>query len=423
MIYRRRVIDDELDELFSELAAIAIEGPRAVGKTATGLQRASTVRRLDDPAQASLAAADPYRVVTGESPILIDEWQRVPEIWDAVRRAVDEDPSPGRFLITGSASPASPPTHSGAGRVVRLRLRPFSLAERDLDHPSVSLRTLLSGRKPALEGDTRVDLSQYASEIVASGLPAIRPLSARARRAQLGSYIDRIVDRDFEEMGQSVRREDTLRRWMAAYGAATSTTATFETVRDAATGGHADKPARTTVMSYRETLQKLWILDPVAAWVPSKNYFSRLAHPEKHHLADPALVTALLGLDEAALLEGESGGVPIPRDGTLLGHLFESLVTQSVRVYAQAAEASVKHLRTKGGRHEVDLIVERRDGRVLAMEVKLGRDVSDDDTTHLRWLRQRMGEDLLDAVIINTGSTAYRRPDGVGVIPAVLLGT
>jgi len=156
--------------------------------------------------------------------------------------------------------------------------------------------------------------------------------------------------------------------------------------------------------------------------VPSKNYFSRLAHPEKHHLADPALVTALLGLDEAALLEGESGGVPIPRDGALLGHLFGSLVTQSVRVYAQAAEASVKHLRTKGGRHEVDLIVERGDGLVLAMELKLGRDVSDDHTTHLRWLRERMGEDLLDAVIINTGSTAYRRPDGIGVIPAALLG-
>lgn len=422
MIYRRRVIDDELDELFMELAAIAIEGPRAVGKTATGLQRASTVRRLDDPAQRSLAAADPRRVVTGASPILIDEWQRVPEIWDAVRRAVDEDPSPGRFLITGSASPSSPPTHSGAGRIVRLRLRPFSLAERDLDHPSVSLRTLLSGRRPALEGDTNVDLSRYASEIVASGFPAIRPLSPRARRAQLGSYIDRIVDRDFEEMGQSVRREDTLRRWMSAYGAATSTTATFETVRNAATGGQADKPARTTVMSYRETLQKLWILDPVAAWVPSRNYFSRLAHPEKHHLADPALVTALLGLDEAALLEGEGGGVPMPRDGTLLGHLFESLVAQSVRVYAQAAEASVKHLRTKGGRHEVDLIVERGDGRVLAMEVKLGRDVSDNDTTHLRWLSERMGEDLLDAVVINTGSTAYRRPDGIGVIPAALLG-
>ena len=154
----------------------------------------------------------------------------------------------------------------------------------------------------------------------------------------------------------------------------------------------------------------------------SKNYFSRLAHPEKHHLADPALVTALLGLDEAALLEGEGGGVHIPRDGTLLGHLFESLVTQSVRVYAQAAEASVKHLRTKGGRHEVDLIVERGDGRVLAMEVKLGRDVSDDHATHLRWLSERMDEDLLDAVVINTGSTAYRRSDGVGVIPAALLG-
>lgn len=422
MAYQRRIIDDELDELFNDLPAVAIEGPKAVGKTATALQRARTVHRLDDPAQASLAKADPSRLVAGATPILIDEWQRLPEVWDVVRRAVDEDPTSGRFLITGSASPTSPPTHSGAGRIVRMRLRPFSLAERDLQSPSVSLRTLLSGQKPDIGGETTIGLPRYTEEIVASGFPAIRPLAPRARRAQLESYLARIVDRDFEEMGQPVRKEDTLRRWMAAYGAATSTTATFETVRDAATGGQTDKPARTTVMSYRETLQKLWILDPVPAWVPSKNYFSRLAHPDKHHLADPGLVTALLGLDEAALLQGEEGGVPMPRDGTLLGHLFESLVTQSVRVYAQAAEASVRHLRTKGGRQEIDIIVERRDGRVVAMEVKLARNVSDDDAKHLHWLREKMGQDLLDAVIINTGPSAYRRPDGVTVVPAALLG-
>lgn len=377
---------------------------------------------LDDPAQASLAMADPGRLVRGATPILIDEWQRVPEVWDTVRRAVDEDSSPGRFLITGSASPFLPPTHSGAGRIVRVRLRPFSLVERELESPTVSLRELLAGGRPDIEGETSVDLSRYTEEIVASGFPAIRPLPPRARRAQLESYVERIVDRDFEDMGRPVRRADTLHRWIAAYAAATSTTATIETVRDAATGGQAHKPARTTVMSYRETLKKLWLLDPVPAWVPSKDYFSRLAHPEKHHLADPGLAVVLLGLDEQALLRGAEGSVPLPRDGTLLGHLFESLVTQSVRVYAQAAEASLRHLRTKGGRHEVDLIVERRDGRVLAMEVKLGRDASDDDGKHLHWLRDKVGEDLLDAVIINTGPSAYRRTDGIAVVPAALLG-
>jgi hypothetical protein len=422
MPYTRRVIDDELDELLSGLSAITIEGPKAVGKTETALQRAATVRRLDDPAQASLARADPARAVSGDRPVLLDEWQRVPEVWDAVRRAVDRDPRAGRFLLTGSAAPESPATHSGAGRIVRLRLRPMSLAERGLATPSIQLTELLRGGVSQLSGETSIGLSDYADQIVASGFPAIRSLPDRARRAQLDSYLARVVDRDFEEVGQTVRRPDTLRRWMAAYAAAASTTATLESIRDAATPGEADKPARTTVVQYREVLQRLWLLDPVPAWVPSRNYFSRLARPEKHQLADPALAARLLGVDVDTLIEGGEGAAVIPRDGTLLGHLFESLVTLSVRVYAQAAEAQVKHLRTKGGRHEVDLIIERADGRALAMEVKLAGTVSDDDVKHLLWLRERMGTDLLDAVVVTTGAAAYRRADGVGVIPAVLLG-
>lgn len=422
MSYIRRVIDEELDELLTGLAAVTIEGPKAVGKTETAIQRARTVRRLDDPSHAAIAGADPARAVAGEPPVLIDEWQRVPEVWDAVRRAVDADPQPGRFLLTGSAAPESPSTHSGAGRIVRLRLRPMSLAERGLETPTVRLSELLEGGQVALGGEASVGLAEYTDEIVASGFPAIRPLRERARRAQLDSYLARVVDRDFDELGQAVRKPETLRRWMTAYAAASSTTAALETIRDAATPGEADKPARTTVLQYREVLERLWLLDPVPAWVPTRNYFSRLARPEKHQMADPALAARLLGVGADALVEGAEGAATIPRDGTLLGHLFESLVTLSVRVYAQAAEAEVRHLRTKGGRHEVDLIVERPDGRVLAMEVKLAATVSDDDVKHLLWLRERMGRDLLDALVITTGGGAYRRPDGVGVVPAALLG-
>lgn len=422
MTYIRRIIDDELDELFVSLAAISIEGPKAVGKTWTALQRAATVRRLDDPRQASLIRADPARVTLGEPPVLIDEWQRVPATWDAIRRAVDADASPARFIITGSASPDSPPMHSGAGRIVRLRLRPMSLAERGVAVPSVSLGGLLAGTQPDLHGETTLGLAEYAEEIVASGFPAIRTLHPRARRAQLDSYLARVVDKDFQEVGQPVRRPETLRRWMAAYGAATSTTASLESIRDTATGGEADKPARSTVIQYRNALQRLWLLDPVPAWIPSRNYFSRLAHPDKHHLADPALAAGLLGVGAEALLEGREGTVALPRDGTLLGHLFESLVTQSVRVYAQAAEAEVRHLRTKGGRHEIDVIVERRDGRVLALEAKLTGEVTDEDVKHLVWARERVGRELLDAILVTTGPAAYRRPDGIGVVPAALLG-
>lgn len=404
------------------LAAIAIEGPKGVGKTETARRRARTVVRLDDPSQHALAAADPGLVLLGEAPVLVDEWQRLPAVWDAVRRAVDDGAAPGSFLLTGSATPATPPTHSGAGRIVSLRMRPLALAERRLETPTVSLKHLLRGGLPELEGTTDVAVSDYVHEIVSSGFPEIRQLSGRALRMQLDGYLRRVVDTDFQEQGHAVRRPEVLERWLAAYAAATSTIASFETIRDAATGDLGDKPARTTTRPYREILERLWIVDPLPSWLPSRNHLNRLAQPLKHHLADPALAVRMLGLDAEALLRGAEAGPGVPRDGTLLGHLFESLVTLSVRVYAQAAEARVKHLRIQGGRQEVDLIVERADQRVLAMEVKLSRTVESDDVRNLLWLRDKIGDDLLDAVVVHTGPQAYRRRDGIGVVPAALLG-
>ena len=158
------------------------------------------------------------------------------------------------------------------------------------------------------------------------------------------------------------------------------------------------------------------------AGAPTRSHIRRLTLPPKHHLADPALAARLLGVDAKTLLSGDEIGPPMPRDGTLLGALFESLVTLSVRVYAQAAESRVLHLRTGGGEHEIDLIVERPGGRVVAIEVKLARDADDPDTADMKWLRDTIGEDLLDAVVITTGREAYRRRDGIGVVPAALLG-
>jgi hypothetical protein len=404
------------------LPALSLEGPKAVGKTETARKRAATIYRLDDPEQRAVAAAQPGRLVLGARPVLIDEWQRLPESWDLVRRAVDDNPNPGQFLLTGSAAPAEHPTHSGAGRIVTLRMRPMSLAERGVGSPSVSLGKLLSGGRAPLEGETDVTLETYAAEIVASGFPGLRLLTGRALRAQLDSYITRIVEREFEELGRRVRNPAALRRWMTAYAAATSTTASYETIRDAATSGEGDKAAKTTIRPYRDTLERLWIIDPVPAWQPVRNPIARLTRPSKHHLADPALAARLLGADVDALLEARALGPAIPRDGTLLGHLFESLVTLGVRVFAQAAEASVKHLRTGSEQREIDLIVERGDHRVLAIEVKLARRVGDEDLRQLRWLASTIGDDLLDAVVITTGPVAYRRPDGIAIVPAALLG-
>ena len=399
------------------------KAPRGVGKTATAERRARTAHYLDDPAQRAVAEADPTLMLSGDPPVLIDEWQRVPGVWDAVRRAVDRGCAPGGYLLTGSAGPVTPPSHSGAGRILTLRMRPMSLFERGCGKPTVSLSKLLRGGGQAeVSGSTEISLGDYVREIVRSGLPGIRGLKSRALRRQLDGYLRRIVDTDFREQGHVVRRPEMLERWMAAYAAATATSASYETIRDAATGGTGSKPSKTVTQPYREILERLWVVDPVPAWLPTRNRLNRLGQPPKHHLVDPALVARALGLDENALLNGKGPGPQVPREATLLGLLFESLVTLGIRVFAQAGEARVRHLRTHGGRREVDLIVERADQRVVAFEVKLGGVVTNADVKHLLWLRRQLGDDLLDAAVVHTGPQAYRRTDGIAVIPAALLG-
>lgn len=423
--YRRRTLDDELDELIGALPAVALEGAKGVGKTATAHRRASTTILLDNRAQLDLALADPARMLDAPGPVLLDEWQRAPALWDAVRRAVDDGHPPGPFLLTGSAAPmdaaSDPARHSGAGRIDVLRMRPMTLAER-LDVPTtVSLAGLLAGGREQIGGTTALTLADYATEIVRSGFPGLRDLTGRALRARLDGYVARVIDRDIpDELGRPVRRPDTLRRWLTAYAAATATTTSLEKIRDAASAGDAT-PARTTALHYRDALTRLFILDPVDGWLPTQRPLRRTGQAPKHHLVDPALTAALLGLDERMLLAGapSSGN---PRDGAALGPLFESLACLSVRVGAQRAEARVRHLRTRAGEHEIDLIVESRDGRVLALEVKLAQTVSDDDVKHLLWLREQLGNGLSDAVVLTTGPHAYRRADGIAVVPLGLLG-
>ncbi len=420
--YLPRIVDDELTELLDGVPAVALEGPKGVGKTATALRRATTVFELDRPSQRAVLEADPTQVERGEPPVLLDEWQRFAPLWDTVRRAVDRDPAPGRFLLTGSAVADDVPVHSGAGRIVSVRMRPLSLAERGVAQPSVSLARLLAHDASELAGESDVDLAAYMREIVASGFPALRATTGRAQRALLDGYLERIAQRDFPDQGLAVRRPAALHAWLRAYAAATATHASYNRILDAATPGEADKPARSTTEAFRHVLSNLWILDPLPAWSPSDNRLHRVAQAPKHHLADPALAARLLGVSAEGLLRGGEAGLSALRDGTLAARLFESLVALSVRVYAQAADARVGHFRTRNGDHEVDVVIERDDGRVLALEVKMTAHVDDDDVRHLVWLRDRLGSDLVDAIIVTTGRHAYRRKDGVGVVPAALLG-
>lgn len=414
--YFRRTADKQLDELMQFQSAIALDGPKGVGKTETARRRAVKAWRLDDEAERASLMADPQFEDAPEGTLLIDEWQHYQPIWDSVRRCVDEGAPSGRFLLTGSATPhTGRGTHSGAGRIDSVRMRPMALYERGTIDAEVSLGALLAGKAGKIIGSSPLTAADYYRAIVQSGFPDLQRRSERQASRAVGTYIQRIIDQDLPEQGFSVRRPETLRRWMAAYAAASSTTATYSTILDATTSGDGHQPAKTTTIAYRDHLTQLWLLDPIPAWSPAlNNPFKWLQFSEKHQLADPGLAAHLLGLSASSL--GDSRGAP------MAGPLFESLAALSVRVAAGASWAKVGHLRTKGGRQEIDFIVETFDGAVLGIVVKLSAHVDEKHLKHLKWLREQMPDRVVDLMVLYSGKQAYRTQDGIAVVPLALLG-
>lgn len=415
MSYRPRTLDVQLDELLQAAPAIAIEGPKGVGKTATARRWTSTAWMLDDEDQRALLGADLSFPRGTEGGTLIDEWQRLPQVWDAIRRQVDDGAAPGSFLLTGSATPASSQgTHSGAGRILSLRMRPMALYERGDVTPSVSMKGLLEEDGSEVGGTTDFGAVDYMDAVTASGFPGIASRSELYREDLLEAYVQRVIDRDLPELGFASRRPEVLRRWLAAYAAASSSTAKYSEILDATTAGDGHQPAKSTTISYRDHLTRLWLLDPTPGWSPSLSPFTRLQQAPKHQLADPALAARLLNLNARKLSS--------PRGAHMAGPLFESLATLSVKVAAEAARARVGHLRTRNGDHEVDLILEGREGQILGIEVKLSATVEPSDVRHLLWLKEQLKDDVVDLVVLTTGKYAYRREDGVAVVPLALLG-
>ena len=417
MQYSRRIIDDVLDELFPSLPAILLDGPKAVGKTTTAIHRAKNVKQLDNPAQKLRADLEPTWVVTGTKPILLDEWHHVPHVWDSVKRAIDDDYSGGQFILTGSLPTRG--THSGAGRITSFRMRPLSFAERHPSLGTIGFRDFLAG-SALIEGECKVTVDDYLSEMTQSGFPAIRKLSGRALRLALDGYIERIVDTDVPFMGLNIRKPKSLKNWLTAYAAATGTTASWEKIRDTANSGYDQVPARATVTSYTDALTRLRILDELQPWSPSKNQITRAGLASKHYLADPALAIRLMNFDSESLSTALGYGSQHYGE-PLVGRLFEAFVVMSVQTYAQGSFAKVMHFRDSAGRHEVDMIIQREDGKILAVEVKYGSLIADRDCRHLKWLKDHIGDELIDSAIIYPGKYAYRK-DGIAVIPFGMLG-
>lgn len=413
MKYLERALDWMLPEMLANLPALCIEGPRAVGKTSTALRYAKTAWMLDDPARQSLLAAQPRRLLAEPRPVLIDEWQRKPEIFDLVRREIDREYTPGSFLLTGSALITdSAGTHTGAGRVTTLRMRPMALFERGVHEAPVSLGGLLMNPQSTVTGTTNWQWEDYATAICASGFPRISSLPSPYRGEQLRAYLQAIIDRDAPDVGYQLRSPGRLQSWMRAYAAASSTTTGYTELLKAATPGDTDKPTKKTTLVYRDFLTRIWILDPVPAWDLTANPITRLAKSPKHQLADPALAASLLDLDAKALFDDPVMG---PR-------LFESLAVLSLRVAGQIYGLRTYHLRTQNGDHEIDLLLRGEGKRTLAFEVKLKTNITGDDCRHLLWLREKLGAELTGCAVITAGTDAYTRPDGIHVIPLALLG-
>lgn len=411
--YRPRLLDRVLGDYLRYRPAPCLEGIRGVGKTSTALQWATTIYRLDRHADLLALQANPEAVVDQPGPVLIDEWQRFPQVWDVVRRAVDSK-SVGPFILTGSSAPkAGITTHTGAGRITSLHMRPMTLVERGCAPGGFSLEDLFDPTFDPAGQTSAMVAADYAEQIIRSGLPGLTDLPLHLISAELDSYLYRSVDVEME--GELPPRSiQTLRNWLRAYGAVSSTDTKYNEILDMATAGDSDKPAARTASQYRDRLASLWLLDPLDAWTFPGNDTTRLKRTPIHHLADPALAARLLDLTLDDLL--------LPASGQVLGRLFESLATLCVRAEAAARFWSVGHIRTRDGRHEVDLVVQRSAHNIIGIEVKLAQQVTDNDVQHLRWLREKLGQSCQGLYVIYTGQVAYRRNDGVVVLPLSLLG-
>lgn len=417
--YRQRVVDTEIDDVLGALGAVVVEGPRACGKTWTAVRHASSEVRLDAvPRAAELAELDPRPLLAGLTPRLLDEWQLAPALWNAARREVDDRQKSGQFILTGSAQPPEDPArHSGAGRFGRVRMRPMALSESGESTGEVSLGAVFAGQ-PA-SGRSSVEALEYADLIVRGGWPGLVERASSAVRPFLAGYVDGLVEHDV--LVAEARRRDPVRfrRFLQAYAQVVGGIASLSTIAARATepgtrdGVDHDAGLHwSTADGYLDAARRLMVVEEVPAWSPRLRSRTRLAGAAKRHFVDPSLAAHLMGADALRLRS----------DLETMGFLFESLVTRDVQVYAQAMGASVFHYRDRDGALEIDLVLEKPDGAWMGIEVKLGDSRADDAAANLRAVAERRVARPPDALVVITGGAyAYRRADGVDVIPLAAL--
>ena len=415
MSYLPRVVDEELTERLATIGAVVIEGPKACGKTVTGRRHATSEVLLDvDQNARRLVGIDPASVLRGGTPRLIDEWQIEPDIWNHVRRAVDDRATPGQFILTGSAVPADDTTrHTGAGRLSRLRMRPLSLFESGHSSGQVSLAALLDGEPQGSDNST-LEVPELAEIVCRGGWPGhAGDTLARALRYNR-DYLNEIRRVDISQVDGMRRDPVKVGRLLRSLARNVATPASLAAlVSDVHGDGAAMKT--DTAASYLDALERLMIVEDLPAWAPHLRSRTVLRTTPVRHFSDPSLAAAALRATPKHLMN----------DLDYFGFLFESMVVRDLRIYAQAMGAEVFHYREKGGL-EVDAVVDTHDGRWAAFEVKLGGRWVDEGMANLRKLADRMidggrGEPVALAVITPNGYGHVGKGQ-VGIVPVGVLG-
>jgi predicted AAA+ superfamily ATPase len=408
--YYKRFTDKALAERLKSSGAILIEGAKGCGKTETAKQISTDIVRFDIDEEARIKMEiDPKSVLSGATPLLLDEWQEYPRIWNYVRRAVDENKQKGRFILTGSATPDDKVRrHSGAGRFSVIKMRPMSLFEKGWSTGEVSLSALMIGNAPESES-VKFDIGELAEKITLGGWPGLIGKRTADGLRFASDYVSMIAEVDLSRVSDRRRDPYKVARLIQSLARNISTEASISALSKDAGGSDGDM-SDETVSEYLYALERLMTVDNLPAWNTHIRSSDMLRKAPKRHLADPSLAVGALKLSIDKLTA----------DLNYFGLLFESLAIRDLKIYANTDDGKVFHYRDSRG-VEIDAIIEYADGTWGAFEIKLGIGAVDNAARNLLKFAAKIdtkkaGEPAALTVITGNGF-AYRRPDGVNVVP------
>ncbi|MGI6710438.1 MAG: ATP-binding protein [Bacilli bacterium] len=419
--YRKRIIDKKISENLKIFGALCIEGPKWCGKTWTALNHANSVIYIGNPERnfqnRTLASLDPLSVLKGEYPRLIDEWQEVPSLWDAVRFEVDKNAIRGQFILTGSSTPQHKGIlHSGTGRIDKIKMRTMSLYESSDSSGDVSLIELFDN-KVKTQQTKKVSLEELIEFVVRGGWPMSLGLSEEQYTKIPQSYIESIITDDLEKLDGIKREQKKIRALFKSLARNESTLASNKVLKNDILEFEKESISEDIIPVYLDLLDRMFLIENQPSFNPNYRSKDRVAKSPKRHFIDPSLAVAALGLSSKMLYN----------DLEFFGLLFESLVIRDLRIYADAHSGKVYHYKHFDTNHEIDAIVELQDGRWIAIEIKLGANQIDEAAKKLLKINESLKKDPKAsrpcALVIICGllDVTYKREDGVIVIPLTSL--